>query len=109
MNVILYGTKKCAETRQAERYLKERRIPFQFRDVSDKPLTANEIKAMAGRAGAAALIDEGSKRYIARGLAFMEYDPAAELEADPALLATPVVRIDSKYFCRPVMSELPLE
>lgn len=108
MNVILYGTKKCPETRRAERWLKERRIPFQFRDVLDKPLTANEIKAMAGRMGAASLIDEGSKRFISRGLAFMQYDPAEELEADPALLATPVVRIDNKYFVRPEMTELPL-
>ncbi len=108
MNVIVYGTKKCAETRRAERWLKERRIPFQLRDVQEKPLTANEIKAMAGGKGALSLIDEGSKRFIARGLGFMEYDPAEELEKDPALLATPVIRLDSKYYVRPDLSELPL-
>jgi len=108
MNVIVYGTKKCGETRKAERWLKERRVPYQFRDVSEKPLTETEIRNMAPGRDPSRLIDEGSKRFIARGLAFMEYDPAEELAGDPGLLATPVVRIDNKYFVRPDMAELPL-
>ena len=47
MNVIVYGTKKCPETRKAERYLSERRVPYQFRDLNASPLTENEAKNMS--------------------------------------------------------------
>ncbi len=108
MNVIVYGTRKCGETRKAERWLKERGIPFQFRDVAANPLTETEILNMAPGRDASRLIDEGSKRFISRGLAFMEFDPVEELASDPALLTTPVVRVDKKYFVRPDMAALPL-
>lgn len=109
MNIIVYGTKKCGETRKAERYLSERRLEFQFRDVAANPPTAAELRNMAAGKSPADLLDTGSKRYISRGLAFMEYDPIEEISADPLLLATPVVRIDRKYFVRPSLADLPLE
>ena len=43
-------------------------------------------------AGAENLIDQSAKAYRSRGLAFMDFDPVAELTENPALLRTPIVR-----------------
>lgn len=32
MNIQIFGTKKCADTRKAERFFKERGIKYQFID-----------------------------------------------------------------------------
>lgn len=108
MNVILYGTKKCAETRKAERFLKERKVEFQFRDIAEKPLTEGELKSIASGRDSSSLLDTGSKAYIKKGFAFMEFDPLEEILGNPGLLATPIVRIDRKYFIRPSMESLSL-
>jgi arsenate reductase-like glutaredoxin family protein len=108
MNIILYGTKKCADTRKAERFFRERKLPFQFRDIGETPLAEGELKNLCAGRDAAALIDSGSKKYIRRGLAFMEFNPAEELLADSTLLVTPIIRLDRKVFVRPVLEELPL-
>ncbi len=108
MNIILYGTKKCQDTRKAERFLKERKNDFQFRDVSDKPLSEGELKNLSAGRPASDLIDAASKAYDKRGLAYMEFDAFDELLADSALLKTPIVRIDRAVFVRPAMEELPL-
>ena len=36
MNIQIFGLKKCSETRKAQRFFKERRIPFHFIDLSQK-------------------------------------------------------------------------
>ena len=33
MNIQIYGAKKCFDTKKAERYFKERKIPFQSIDI----------------------------------------------------------------------------
>ena len=38
MNVQIFGTKKNPDTRKAERFFKERRIPFQSVDLQEKSL-----------------------------------------------------------------------
>ena len=109
MNVMIYGTKRCAETRKAERFFRERRIPVQFRDVGDKPLTEGELKNLAAGHKIAELVDEASPAYAKRGLAYMEADPFEELLADAALLVTPIIRIDRKSFIKPDLAKLPLD
>ena len=106
MNIMIYGTKKCQETKKVERFFKERRIATQFRDVSDKPLTEGELRNLAAGHSMSDLVDSGSKSYASRGLAHMEYDPFEELLADNSLLVTPVVRVDRKSLIRPTQAEL---
>ncbi len=108
MNVIIYGTKKCAETRKAERFFRERRIPAQFRDLGDKPLAEGELRNIAAGHRIGELVDTGSAAYERRGLAHMEYDPFEELLRDSALLVTPIIRIDRKSYIKPDLSALPL-
>jgi arsenate reductase-like glutaredoxin family protein len=62
MNIILYGTKKCQDTRKAERFLKERKNDFQFRDVSDKPLSEDCTSRTLRRS----VFDEGQRKAFGR-------------------------------------------
>ena len=39
MNIQIFGTKKSADTRKAQRYFQERRIKFQFVDLSQKGMS----------------------------------------------------------------------
>ena len=103
---MVYGTKKCTETRKVERFFQERRIKVQFRDVSDKPLTEGELRNLAAGHRVADLVDTASRAYERRGLAHMDYDASEELLADASLLVTPVVRIDGKSFVRPTVKDL---
>ena len=38
MNIQIFGTKKCNDTKKAERFFKERRIQYQFIDLKEKSL-----------------------------------------------------------------------
>ena len=40
MNIQIFGRAKCFDTRKAERYFKERKIPYQLVDFSRKGLSA---------------------------------------------------------------------
>lgn len=100
MNVQLFGTKKCAETRKAERYFKERGIKPHVVDLAQKGMAAGELRNVAARVGGIeALIDRGGKRYLEKGLAYAApTGPRIEqmLVEDPLLLRTPIVRSDGR-------------
>jgi arsenate reductase (glutaredoxin) len=106
MNVLLYGTKKCQGTRSVERFFRERRIAFQFRDIGDKPISEGELRNLCVGHAAPDLLDAKSKAFEKRGLAFMEFDAAEELLADSSLFKTPIVRLDRKVFVQPTLQEL---
>ena len=38
MNIQIFGTKKCNDTKKAERFFKERRIPYQFWKYRDRSI-----------------------------------------------------------------------
>ena len=100
MNVQLFGTKKCAETRKAERYFKERGIKLHIVDLVQKGMAAGELRNVAARLGGMeALIDRQGKRYLERGLAYSApTGPRIEqaLVDDPLLLRTPIVRSEGR-------------
>ena len=96
MTIQVFGTKKCAETRKAERFFRERRIPFHSVDLAQKGLSKGELQSVAARVGGmGVLADTGSKRWIDRGLKYLTPSgPRLEglLLEDPLLLRTPIVR-----------------
>lgn len=51
MNIQIFGTKKSADTRKAERYFKERGIKFQFVDLKEKGLSKGELASVAQAVG----------------------------------------------------------
>jgi arsenate reductase (glutaredoxin) len=100
VNVQLFGTKKCAETRKAERYFKERGVKLHVVDLAQKGMAAGELRNVAARVGGLeALIDREGKRYVDKGLKYAApTGPRIEqiLVDDPLLLRTPIVRSEGR-------------
>jgi arsenate reductase (glutaredoxin) len=94
--IQIFGTKKCSETRKAERFFRERGVPIQVIDLADKAPALGELKSMAQAVGGVfRLFDKGGKRAREKGLAHaMLGDPDIErkLLEDPLLMRTPIVR-----------------
>lgn len=92
MNVQIFGTKGCNETRKAERFFKERRISFHFRDLNEKGLAKGELDNICRVIPLEELIDKTGRQYKKRNMQFMVFDLEEELLSDPLLLYTPIVR-----------------
>jgi arsenate reductase-like glutaredoxin family protein len=94
--VQIFGKKKCADTRKAERWFKERGIRVQSIELTEKGLSPGELRSVAARVGGMeALIDRDGKRYVDKGLKYAApTGPRIEalLLEDPLLLRTPIVR-----------------
>jgi len=95
MNIQIFGLQKCAETRKAQRFFKERGIRFQFVDLKEKGLSKGELHSVTVRVPLDQLIDRSSARFVEKGLAHASFN-AAKIETllleDPLLFRTPVVR-----------------
>lgn len=92
MNIQIIGTKKCKETQKAERFFKERRIPFHFRDLNEKGISKGELENISASISIEDLIDKEGKQFQKRNLAFMKFNIEEELLNDPLLFKTPIVR-----------------
>lgn len=46
MNIQIFGTKKCFDTKKAERYFKERGIKYQFIDMKEKGMSQGEFNSV---------------------------------------------------------------
>ena len=47
MNIQIFGTKKCNDTKKAERFFKERGIKFQFIDMKEKGVSKGKFNSVA--------------------------------------------------------------
>jgi arsenate reductase-like glutaredoxin family protein len=94
--VQIFGTKKCQDTRKAERFFKERGVRLHVVDLAQKGMSPGELRNVAARVGGMEkLIDRDGKRYLDRGLKYAApTGPRIEamLAEDPLLLRTPIVR-----------------
>ena len=99
MNIQIFGTKKSADTRKAERFFKERGIKFQFVDLKEKGLSKGEFNSvMQAVGGIDNLIDENAKdkdtiaiiKYIA------EEDRLEKILENQQILVQPIVRNGKK-------------
>lgn len=62
MSIQIFGTKKNADTRKAERFFKERGVKYQFIDLNEKGLSRGELRSvMAAVGGADALLDPNAR------------------------------------------------
>jgi arsenate reductase len=97
--VQIFGFPDCQDTRKAQRFFAERRVPVQFVDLRRRPATRGELRRFAEKFGAAALIDRQSPRFRALGLHVSGDSPERLLERaleEPRLLRTPLVRCGSR-------------
>ncbi len=49
--IQIFGTKKNADTRKAERFFKERGVKYQFVDLNEKGLSKGELQSVAQACG----------------------------------------------------------
>ena len=94
MNIQIFGTKKCFDTKKAERFFKERKIQFQFIDLNEKPMSKGELNSVLRSVGINDLINNKSKDYTK--LSFNNIR-SAEIKAELLLknqkvMNTPIVR-----------------
>ena len=95
MNIQIFGTKKCNDTKKAERFFKERGIKYQFIDMKEKGMSKGEFTSVAqANGGIDTMLDTNCKdqdmlaliRYIA------EEDKLEKILENPQVIKTPVVR-----------------
>lgn len=94
MNIQIYASGRNFDVQKAERYFKERRIPFQMLDLKKHRLGEREIRLMIFSFGITNLLDRSSRKvceHPASTLDREEYLIPALQEA-PWLLKTPIVR-----------------
>ncbi len=96
MNIQIIGTKKCNGTKKAQRFFKERRINFHFKDLAEKGLSKGELDNICRVYDSEELLNKDSKQYKKRGLEFMVFNIEEELLTDSQLLKTPIVRNGNK-------------
>jgi arsenate reductase len=95
IEVQVFGTKKCQDTRKALRFFAERRIRTHFVDLQVKAASPGELRRFAQKFGVSALVDREGKRFAELGLrsaALSDERWLERLAADPMLLRTPLVR-----------------
>lgn len=95
MNIQIFGTKKCNETKKTERYFKERRINYQLINLKEKGLSQGELNSVKQAVGGIqAMIDENCKDKEA--VSRIQYASLTNKEKRvleyPQLLKTPIVR-----------------
>ena len=93
MNIQIYGKKKCFDTKKAQRWFQERRIPFQEIDLPKYGMSAGELTSVKKAVGGLGALIDGSHRDAAM-LNYLAYEADREqkLLEDPTLLKTPIVR-----------------
>lgn len=96
MNIQIFGTKKCNDTKKAERFFKERNIPVHFRDLNEKGISPGELENIKRVFSLEDLLDKEGKEFKKRNLQYMVYDLETELLEDPLLFKTPIVRNKGK-------------
>ena len=104
MEVQIFGVKKSADTRKAQRFFAERRVKVHFVDLAERPAALGELRRFAQKFGVAALLDRDSRRFAELGLAPARYSDDRWLEKladEPLLLVMPLVRWQHKLTVGP--------
>ncbi|MDE6781004.1 MAG: arsenate reductase family protein [Ruminococcus sp.] len=99
MNIQIFGTKKCQDSRKAERFFKERRIKYQFIDMKEKGMSKGEFNSIKQAVdGLDSMIDKNSKDKDL--LVLLEYlsdgDREEKVFENQSVIKTPVVRNGKK-------------
>ena len=99
MNLQIFGTKKCNDTKKAERFFKERGIKYQFIDLKEKGMSKGELTSVVSAVGGVMdMVNPNSKdkdtvaliQYIA------DEDKFEKLLENQSLLKQPIVRNGKK-------------
>lgn len=99
MNIQIFGTSKCFDTKKAERYFKERGIKFQSIDLIRFGMSGREFDSVLRSVkGVDNLVNWNAKHPDIDLMRYME-DPIAKEDKvyeNPKLMLTPIVRNGQK-------------
>lgn len=99
MLVQIFGTKKNADTRKAQRFFAERRIKVHFVDLAERAAALGELRRFSQKFGVERLIDRESRRFADLGLRTALYGEdrwLSILSEEPLMLQQPLVRLQHK-------------
>ena len=100
MNIQIYGTSKCFDTKKAQRHFKERGIKFQFVDLAKYGMSKGEYNSIktALKMKVDDLVNEKSKKYDSSFIKYLASEEAKEekLLENQELFKTPIVRNGKK-------------
>ena len=95
MNIQIFGKSKCFDTKKAERWFKERRIKYQYIDLTKYGMSGKEFDSVLRAVGGIdALVDWEGKSPDITLMKYMDNKRAKEDKVfdHPELMKTPVVR-----------------
>lgn len=95
MNIQIFGSGKCFDSKKAQRYFKERGIKFQMIDIRQKGMSKGEFRSVSQAVGGyQKLIDEKNKdKDLLALLTYLaESDKEEKLLENPHIFKTPIVR-----------------
>ena len=95
MNIQIFGTKKCNDTKKAERFFKERGIKYQFVDMKEKGMSKGELTCVASAYGGIMNMvntDAKDKDTVALIQYIADEDKLEKLFENQQIIKTPVVR-----------------
>ncbi|MBR3580862.1 MAG: arsenate reductase family protein [Lachnospiraceae bacterium] len=93
--IQIFGTKKCNDTKKAERFFKERRINYQLIDMKEKGMSKGEFTSVAQAVGGVdKLINENcrDKDILALIQHMSGDDKLSKILENQKIIKTPVVR-----------------
>ena len=100
MNIQIYGTAKCFDTKKAQRYFKERGIKFQFVDLAKFGMSKGEYQNIKRALGCKLedIVNEKSKSYEKSFIKYLASEEAKEekLLENQDMFKTPIVRNGKK-------------
>ena len=109
MNIQIFGTSKCFDTKKAQRYFKERGIKFQMIDLKEKGMSRGEFDNVARALGGwEALVNPAAKDKQTLALldALVDWQKEDKLFENQQLFKTPTVRTDTLSRRTPTLSTL---
>ena len=95
MNIQIFGTNKCFDTKKAQRYFKERGVRFQMNDLKEKGMSGGEFENVARALGGwEKLVDPAAKDKQTLALldALVDWQKEDKLFENQQLFKTPIVR-----------------
>ena len=95
MNIQIFGTKKCNDTKKAERYFKERGIKYQFVDMKEKGMSKGEFTSVAEKNGGVDNMlnpDAKDKDALALIKNIADEDKLTTILENQQVIKTPIVR-----------------
>lgn len=95
MNIQIFGTSKCFDTKKALRYFKERNIKYQFIDMKEKGLSKGEYNSIKQAVGGLDKMLNPSckdKDALALVMYIADEDKDEKVLGNQKVLLTPIVR-----------------